>query len=252
MYLYSNTGRAVLVNGRQIGSGWGIYNDIVGTGDGNGDRMADFVASQYRRGGLLLRRNRMKDQGYGNARKIGEYGWGAFNALVAVQDFNGDGKGDLLARKPDGTLWFYPGNGTGAYGIPKKIGDYGWEAFDAFAGVGDFNGDGKNDLVARKPDGTLWLYPGTGRVDAGSNGYAGRKKDRPGRLGGLRHDLRRRGSERRRTERPPRAEAQRLFVVLPGHRKSRCDKQRLPGCSKSRGLRLGGLRSGRWRRRLQR
>ncbi|MDR7083045.1 GH25 family lysozyme M1 (1,4-beta-N-acetylmuramidase) [Arthrobacter ginsengisoli] len=176
LLFYSNNGRAGLVNGRQIGTGWGVYDDIVGTGDSNGDRMSDFVAGTPTGAVYFYAGTAMKDEGYQGARKIGEYGWGAFNALVAVQDFNGDGKGDLLARKPDGTLWFYPGNGTGSYGSAKRIGDYGWDAFDAFAGVGDFNGDGKNDLVARKPDGTLWLYAGTGRVDSASNGYAGARK----------------------------------------------------------------------------
>jgi GH25 family lysozyme M1 (1,4-beta-N-acetylmuramidase) len=176
LWLYSNTGRAVLVNGRMIGSGWGIYDDIVGTGDSNGDRMADFAASEPAGAVYFYAGTAMKDQGYQAARKIGDYGWDAFNALIPVRDFNGDGKGDLLARKPDGTLWFYPGNGAGAYGNARRIGDYGWDVFDSFAGVNDFDGDGKNDLLARKADGTLWLYSGTGRVDAGSNGYAGAKK----------------------------------------------------------------------------
>ncbi len=93
-----------------------------------------------------------------------------------MEDFNGDKVADLLARKPDGTLWFYPGDGKGAYGVPRKIGLAGWEAFNALVSVRDFTGDGKNDLIARKPDGTLWIYPGTGRVDAGDPGYTKPKK----------------------------------------------------------------------------
>ena len=176
LWLYSNTGSGVLVNGRQIGSGWGIYDEMAGTGDSNGDGMADFVATQADGAIYFYAGTAMRDQGYQAARKIGDFGWDAFNMLMGTQDFNGDGVADLLARKPDGTLWFYPGNGAGAYGTPKKIGDYGWDAFSSITAVGDFNGDGKNDLLARKPDGTLWLYPGTGRVDSSSNGYSGAVK----------------------------------------------------------------------------
>ncbi|WP_307275016.1 GH25 family lysozyme [Arthrobacter sp. W4I7] len=171
LWFYSNAGNATLTNPRQIGSGWGIYSEILGTGDSNGDSMSDFVGVQPDASVYFYAGTAMRDQGYSPARKIGDYGWDAFNLLVGTPDFNGDGKGDLLARKPDGTLWFYPGNGTGAYGTPTKIGNYGWEAFDFLAGVGDFSGDGKSDLVGRKRDGTLWLYPGTGRIDAANQGY---------------------------------------------------------------------------------
>ena len=33
--------------------------------------------------------------------------------LFSPGDFNGDGKGDLIGRKSDGTLWQYRGNGAG-------------------------------------------------------------------------------------------------------------------------------------------
>lgn len=171
LWLYSNTGNAVLVNGRQIGTGWGIYDGIVGTGDANGDRMADFVASDASGAVYFYAGTAMKDLGFQAAQRIGDFGWDAFDTIVGTKDFNGDGKADLLARKPDGTLWFYAGNGTGGYGAGKRIGDFGWDTFNALISVGDFNGDGKNDLVARGKDGTLWLYPGTGRVDSTSNGY---------------------------------------------------------------------------------
>jgi GH25 family lysozyme M1 (1,4-beta-N-acetylmuramidase) len=171
LWFYSNSG-ATLVNPRQIGTGWGIYNQIVGTGDGNGDRLADFVGTQPDGAIYFYAGTAMRDLGYQSPQKIGNFGWDAFDMLVGTKDFNGDGKADLLARMRDGSLWFYPGTGTGAYGAAGKIGNFGWDAFDSLTAVGDFNGDGKNDLVARKPDGSLWLYAGTGRVDAGSSGYA--------------------------------------------------------------------------------
>jgi hypothetical protein len=138
--------------------------------------MTDFVGVQPDGSTFFYAGTNRHDLGYQPANKIGNFGWDAFNLLVGTPDFNGDGKGDLLARKPDGSLWFYPGNGAGAYGTPKRIGDYGWDAFNSILGVGDFTGDGKSDLVARKPDGTLWLYRGTGRIDASSNGYGAPQK----------------------------------------------------------------------------
>jgi hypothetical protein len=39
----------------------------------------------------------------------------------------------------------------------------GWNVFDALDTVGDWNGDGALDVLARQPTGDLWLYPGDGR-----------------------------------------------------------------------------------------
>jgi FG-GAP repeat len=57
---------------------------------------------------------------------------------IAPGDFSGDGKPDVLARKPDGTLWMYRGNGAGnwidfAGGIQVGAG---WNMFDAVVAVG--------------------------------------------------------------------------------------------------------------------
>jgi hypothetical protein len=65
-----------------------------------------------------------------------------------------------VGRKPDGTLLLYANNfvrdGGVPYGSARQIGS-GWGAFDQIIGA-DVTGDGYTDLVARKPDGTLWLY----------------------------------------------------------------------------------------------
>lgn len=171
LWFYANSGKASLVNPRQIGAGWGIYDQIVGTGDSDGDGLSDLVGVQNDGSIYFYAGTSMRDQGYLSPQKIGSFGWNAFDVLAGTKDLNGDGIADLLARMPDGTLWFYPGTGAGAYGTGRKIGNFGWNAFDALIPVADFNGDGKNDLLARKPDGSLWFYPGTGRVDASSNGF---------------------------------------------------------------------------------
>lgn len=88
-----------------------------------------------------------------------------------VDDFNGDGRSDLLSVRADGALWFYPGNGQGGFTSPVRIGT-GWRIYSRIVGVGDFNGDGRNDFTAIKPDGSMWFYAGTGTVGAGSQGYA--------------------------------------------------------------------------------
>jgi hypothetical protein len=44
---------------------------------------------------------------------------------------------------------------------------------NAITSTGDFNGDGKTDLLARDANGALWLYPGTGTGGFGTRSQVG-------------------------------------------------------------------------------
>ncbi|MFE1415580.1 DNRLRE domain-containing protein [Streptomyces sp. NPDC058746] len=91
-------------------------------------------------------------------------------------DVTGDGHPDILAIDKDGTLRTYAGDATGdtdAYipgavrdGVPVEPGYWKAPAGGMPALIGHstdwFPGDGLTDLIARMPDGKMYVYPGTG------------------------------------------------------------------------------------------
>lgn len=91
-------------------------------------------------------------------------------------DFHGNGWSDLLTRETStGSLYVYPGNGTG-FGSRSRFGG-GWNSMSSITRMGDFNRDGHEDVIARESaTGALWLYRGTGsgfatRLKIGSSGW---------------------------------------------------------------------------------
>ncbi|MFF8608817.1 FG-GAP-like repeat-containing protein [Streptomyces sp. NPDC015346] len=143
------------------GSGWGIYNLLVGPGDLNGDGKGDLLA-RTSGGELYLYRGHGTGEGFASRIKIGS-GWGAFNRIVGAGDYSGDGRTDILARDGAGDLYLYRGTGSAPapFAARAKVGS-GWNAYSKLVAPGDLNGDGKGDLLAVTSGGDLYRYYSTG------------------------------------------------------------------------------------------
>ena len=142
--------------------GWGSFTRLLWPGDFSGDGKPDLLAADAGGRLILYRGNGAGGWATGTGEPIGS-GWGSFTAILPGGDFSGDGKPDVLARRTDGVLLMYRGNGAGGWltGAGEPIGS-GWQSFTALVPGGDFSGDGRPDVLARRGDGTLLLYRGDG------------------------------------------------------------------------------------------
>jgi hypothetical protein len=126
-------------------SGHGLSNVPASqpfTADFNGDGIADVTAGGPALGGYPA--SVFLSDGKGNFRQTFQYPTGF---VVAVGDFNGDGKPDLVIS--DGNvLRVFAGNGDGTFQAPVNTTvTIPPSNADVVATVADFNGDGKADLA---------------------------------------------------------------------------------------------------------
>ncbi|MFB9163327.1 GH25 family lysozyme [Arthrobacter psychrochitiniphilus] len=172
LYFYGGDGVGGYRPAMVIGYGWNIYSGIYGVGDYNKDGSGDLLA--VRPDGTLwfyagTGRIGGSDQGYARALQVGRAGWNAFTQVIGPGDISGDKLVDLVGIKADGSVWLYAGNGKvssnsegyspGVRANPETLRDA-----HTVASAFDFNADGSNDLLATKNDGSLWFYPGSGRL----------------------------------------------------------------------------------------
>jgi hypothetical protein len=159
LWLYRGDGHGGWLPRVRVGTGWNVFNALVGPGDFTGDQRVDVLARRASTGDLWLYAGNGRG-GWGPAVRVGT-GWNVFNAIVGPGDVNGDGAADVLARRAStGDLWLYPGNGTGGWKPAVRIGT-GWTGMTAIMSPGDLDGDRVPDVVARDRAGVLWLYPRT-------------------------------------------------------------------------------------------
>ena len=150
---------------RTVATGWQIYNKVAAPGDMNGDGKADLLARTP--AGTLYFYPGKGTGAFGSRVQVGT-GWQQYDALIGAGDLNGDGVGDLLARTPAGALYRYPGKKGGTFGTRVKDTKTGWASYNQIIGGGDWDGNGKTDLLARDFSGALWFYPGNGQGAFGS------------------------------------------------------------------------------------
>jgi uncharacterized protein (TIGR03437 family) len=150
-----------------IPGAFGAGGNLVVVGDFNGDGKLDLLTwSQFGYSFVWLGDG---TGGFGQAQNSPLYTSSSLTS-IATGDFNGDGKLDLAATggTPGGTLHVYLGDGTGRFPTPFELflSNPGYGIGSAIA-AGDFNGDGKSDLLTFLTAGYApwqtwtWLWTGS-------------------------------------------------------------------------------------------
>ena len=143
---------------------------VAGVGDFDGDGKDDILWRNslsgenylYPMDGLTIK----PTEGY--LRTVADLSWG----IVGVGDFDADGKADVLWRNSStGQNYLYPMDGTTikpTEGYLRTVAEQAWQV----KGVGDFDGDGKADIVwSNSANGQNYLYPMDGTTIKPTEGY---------------------------------------------------------------------------------
>ncbi|WP_274560247.1 FG-GAP repeat domain-containing protein [Streptomyces spiramyceticus] len=162
-----------------IGSGWGQYDVLTSPGDMNGDGRTDLVARHASTGDVYFIAGATGGKLAAKVR-IGT-NWKTYGRIAGVGDITGDGKADLIAHDKSGGLWRYDGVGNGTFKARVQVFKDWGRSYNALVGIGDLNGDGKPDIVARDTAGKLFRNDGNGRgsfggrteIATGWQGYKG-------------------------------------------------------------------------------
>ncbi|GAA1675894.1 hypothetical protein GCM10009830_23180 [Glycomyces endophyticus] len=124
LWMYPGKGNGTFGSRSKIGSSWNAMRDVSAVGDLDHDGHADVMSILSSTGCLYFYGG--KGNGTLKAGVQISCGWGGFDQITGVGDYNRDGHVDWLARrKSDGALFLYPGNGKLGAGARIQIGS-GW------------------------------------------------------------------------------------------------------------------------------
>ncbi|MBS7455572.1 FG-GAP-like repeat-containing protein [Coralloluteibacterium stylophorae] len=166
-WLMVGTDRRARLAGESVNGSW----RLVGSGDLDGDGRVDLLW-QSASGELFAGRTRggIAGIGYAGLGKAGSWeGW----HVGGVGDVDGDGKDDILFVNPlrkRYMTWLMDGTR-----IRRKNASVAYNAAYTLVAHGDFNGDGKLDVLWQRPNTTLRIWLGDGRTLSARNGELGEK-----------------------------------------------------------------------------
>ncbi|MCB8908259.1 MULTISPECIES: FG-GAP-like repeat-containing protein [unclassified Streptomyces] len=140
---------------------WITNTAFAAQGDMTGDRIAD-LTSIWAEGSLHVYTGSTQGLTGYQTKQFGDLSWKDSKQLVKG-DFTNDGIADVLTVWPEGTLHLYKGDGQGSIGGPSPAlyGENTWATVKQMT-TGDFDGDGRTDILAVWDTGTLHLYRGDG------------------------------------------------------------------------------------------
>lgn len=178
LWLYRGNGHGGLYNGgTQFNSGWNVFDELVGMKDFDCDGFGDIIARNPTDGSLRLYRGNGHGGLYNDGGTKFNIGWNAFDAILEGGDKYQDGSDGLIARKSDGTLWYYRGNGSGGLvqgGYTQILPSAAWEpplppdlagTFDPIGTIDNYSlaycGSSAGDYCCAPSDGTnnAWCDP---------------------------------------------------------------------------------------------
>ncbi|MFF6898302.1 FG-GAP repeat domain-containing protein [Streptomyces hydrogenans] len=161
LWLYQGDGNGGFAGRVQVGGGWQTYDRITGGSDFTGDGRADVVAVD-KAGDLWLYKSTGSATKPFDTRKKVSSGWGGYDQLTATGNIAGAAHGDLVTRDANGVMWMFLGKGDGTFTAPTRLRE-GFGRYSKFIGAGDYDDDGRNDLLAvEAATGRTYLFRGTG------------------------------------------------------------------------------------------
>jgi hypothetical protein len=170
--VYRGDGRGGFAGMSVEGGGWHVMNQLIASGDRDGDDRADLLA--LRNDGALLFYSG-DGRGWVRSGRVIGTGWGALRSVASVGDLTGDGSPDLLAiRRSDNKLVMYAGQPDGSVRSATVVSG-GWGSVESVIGAGDLDGDGSaGDVLARETSGRMrTYYASSGRALARYNFWGG-------------------------------------------------------------------------------
>ena len=132
---------------------------VADSGDFNGDGLDD----------VLLRNNNgsitewlgQANGGFFSNQAVAAYALDNAWHVDGIGDFNGDGRDDVLLRHDNGAVTDWLGQANGSFFSNHAAASYALPTGWHIAGVGDFNGDGRDDALLRNDNGSITEWIGT-------------------------------------------------------------------------------------------